>query len=296
MQLPTIFKPSNTYILATSGGVDSMVLLDLIAHQQNGSKFIVAHFDHAIRGDSQLDAKLVAGMAKSYGLEFEVQRAETAQITSEVTARIARYEFLENIQNKYDAAAVVTAHHQDDVVETMIINLMRGTNRRGLSSLQSHGHLIRPLLAVSKQSILAYAHANHVRWREDSTNGDTQYLRNWVRKHIVSGMNSSARKQLLEINKQAVDANREIDAIAADVVGEFVNDQSFVVPRYIFVMFDRAVVFEILSSFLRSRDVQISEKILYKTWLFAKTAKKGVCIDVASGVTCCLLGSDVTIA
>src|SRR5688572_27728765 len=124
------------YIVAVSGGVDSMVLLHLLS-QHSQSELIVAHFDHGIRPDSAEDRKLVEKTAKKYGLEFVYREGELGPGASEAEAREARYGFLQIIKVKHNAKAIVTAHHQDDMLETAIINMLRGTGRKGLSSLVS---------------------------------------------------------------------------------------------------------------------------------------------------------------
>src|SRR3989344_5293986 len=113
------------YIVAVSGGVDSVVLLDMLIKQKEHN-LVVAHFDHGIRVDSDADARFVWELAKKYELSFEVRREELGDAASENTARSHRYAFLRDIAKKY-SATIVTAHHADDVVETIAINLTRGT-------------------------------------------------------------------------------------------------------------------------------------------------------------------------
>lgn len=179
------------YVVAVSGGVDSMALLHILAQLHKSPEplsFTVAHFDHGIREDSHLDRRLVAETARGHGLPFVFARAELGAGASEAAARAARYEFLRKVQAQANARAIVTAHHHDDVVETAVLNLIRGTGRKGLSSLKlrSEGGIIRPLLHVPKAHLKAYAEANGLTWREDSTNMDQSYKRNYVRHSILS--------------------------------------------------------------------------------------------------------------
>ena len=111
-----------TYVVAVSGGVDSMVLLDLLAKQPD-IKLIVAHYDHGIRSDSKLDRELVASSAKKYKIPFVYESGNLGPGTSENQARIARYNFLRKVQKESKADAIVTAHHQDDALETAILNI-----------------------------------------------------------------------------------------------------------------------------------------------------------------------------
>src|SRR5437764_343012 len=128
-------KPGK-YVVAVSGGVDSVALLDMLARSDD-LKLVVAHFDHGIRKDSAKDRKFVEDLAKNYDLPFVYEEGHLGSGTSEAVARGARYDFLHRVKKSHGAQAIITAHHQDDVLETAIINLLRGTGRKGLTSLTS---------------------------------------------------------------------------------------------------------------------------------------------------------------
>jgi tRNA(Ile)-lysidine synthetase-like protein len=105
------------YIVGVSGGVDSIVLLDLLA-QQPGVKLIIAHFDHGIREDSAQDALFVQKVAEKYDLSFVAERGDLGRHASEAEARRARYAFFNKLIIQFEADALITAHHQDDLIET----------------------------------------------------------------------------------------------------------------------------------------------------------------------------------
>src|SRR5579872_4982441 len=111
--MQTIQVPSGTYVLAVSGGVDSIVLLDILSRDQT-LKLIVAHYDHGMRVKSDIDARFVANVAKKYGLDFFSETGHLGYLASEATARILRYEFLFKVKKRTNAQAIITAHHQDD--------------------------------------------------------------------------------------------------------------------------------------------------------------------------------------
>src|SRR5260221_102633 len=119
------------YIVAVSGGVDSMALLDMLVVLP-GLELVVAHFERGIRADSDQDRQLVAATAARYGLPFVFMRGNLGAGVSEAAARTARYAFLGRVRGAHNAGAIITAHHQDDVIETALINLVRGTGSRGL--------------------------------------------------------------------------------------------------------------------------------------------------------------------
>ncbi|HET7827717.1 MAG TPA: tRNA lysidine(34) synthetase TilS, partial [Candidatus Saccharimonadales bacterium] len=171
--------PSGKYVLAVSGGVDSMTLLDLLSNL-SGVDFIIAHFNHGTREDSDLDEALVTAAAGRYGRLLEIGRGGLGPKASEDTARRARYAFLEAIRQKHGAKKIITAHHQDDLIETALLNILRGTGRRGLSAMADNPDVLRPLLNISKSEIISYVRRQKLAWREDSTNQDTDYLRNYI--------------------------------------------------------------------------------------------------------------------
>jgi tRNA(Ile)-lysidine synthase len=213
--------PAGRYIVAVSGGIDSVVLLDIL-RQQTGLELIVAHYDHGIRKDSRQDRLLVEKLAKHYGLAFVYAEAKLGPRTSEETARRARYAFLNEVMHDYQAVAIVTAHHQDDSVETAVINLLRGTNRRGLSSLRSTSTIKRPLISVPKADLIRYAREHNLSWREDATNLDSNYLRNLIRHQLTHAPVNDKEKFLSLIQSEAM-VNDEIDAIIDNLLSQHLS-------------------------------------------------------------------------
>lgn len=199
--------PAGRYVLAVSGGVDSVVLLDILSRRAD-LELIVAHFDHGIRDDSALDAKFVGKAAENYGLEFELKREELGENASEDLARKRRYGFLREVADKHDAR-LITAHHADDVIETIAINLTRGTGWRGLAVLDSD--VIRPLALTDKAEILKYATDNKLDWREDSTNQSDKYLRNRIRQKLQT-LDDDEKRQLLGLWAEQKCLKQQIDS------------------------------------------------------------------------------------
>lgn len=202
------------YIVAVSGGVDSVVLLHMLTTSRLDNQLIVAHFDHGIRDHSADDAAFVATLARHYNLPFEAQRENLGKNASEERARNRRYSFLREMAKKYQAT-IVTAHHADDVVETIAINLVRGTGWRGIAVLNSDD-IERPLLNYKKADLIAYANDHGLEWREDVTNQDTKYLRNDLRQKLASLDEDSHRLLRLYRDRQCFlrqMVNNEIDRL-----------------------------------------------------------------------------------
>ncbi len=292
--------PVGSYVLAVSGGVDSVVLLDILAKQARSpelrvqsesnnsnssqlsalrSQLTVAHFDHGMRPDSKLDRQLVQDLAHHHGLPFVYDQGNLGPKASEAAARQARYDFLHGVRRAAQARAVITAHHQDDVLETAVINLLRGTGRRGLTSLKSTDTIVRPLLHVPKQELIDYAQAHKLTWREDSTNQNTAYLRNRVRHQLLPRFTAEQRQQLLNLVKHLHTINNEIDARLINQL--HVQPALDSVNRHWFIMLPHAVAREALAVWLRNNGIgDFDKKTLERLTNAAKTYHAGRRADI----------------
>ncbi len=271
-----VIKPG-TYVVAVSGGVDSMTLLDLLC-QKPRLKLIVAHFDHGIREDSNLDRQLVHQIANKHGLPFVFLRGNLGSGASEDVARHARYEFLHATRKASGAAAILTAHHQNDNLETAAHNIFRGTNRLGLSSLRDTKHVKRPLLQVSKEQIKEYAIVNNLVWREDTTNRDMTIKRNYIRHHVLPRLTLEQKHDLLMHVKKARELNQEIDHLISkflELQGRRSQNMTEL-ERKTFIALPHAVAREIMAAWLRQNDIrQFDRKLLEQLVVAAKTYDAG---------------------
>jgi len=272
-----------TYVIAVSGGVDSVVLLDMLSKQKD-LNIIVAHFDHGIRSDSNLDAQFVAKLAHSYGYTFVTERVELGPDASEESARNYRYSFLRRVAREYNAIAIITAHHQDDVIETSMINLLRGTGRSGLTSLKDTKEIIRPLLSMSKKDLLGYAKENNLTWREDSTNESSQYLRNRIRQNIVHKMDATTRQKWLSILEHSAHHNRKIDQEIEHLLRRGLHKNKLVMSRKWFIMLPHDIAREVVRSILlKTGAKEVDKKTIERITIQIKTLPHGKTLQ-ASGV------------
>ncbi|HEY1064077.1 MAG TPA: tRNA lysidine(34) synthetase TilS [Candidatus Saccharimonadales bacterium] len=266
------------YVVAVSGGVDSVALLDMLA-QRSDLELVVAHFDHGIRSDSTEDAALVCSLAKQYGLQCKMERAELGMGASEAMAREARYQFLHRVQRQTEADAIVTAHHQDDVLETAIFNMLRGTGRRGLTSLQSTKQIKRPLIGVPKEEIKAYAVQRKLSWREDSTNRDERYARNYIRHRLLVKFDARARQQLLATIAKAQLVNDELDVLLNELLMK--NMHGAALDRNWFIRLSHADAREVLAAWLRQQNLaDFDRQTLERLTVQAKVKPVGKRLDV----------------
>jgi tRNA(Ile)-lysidine synthase len=269
------------YVIAVSGGIDSMSLLHVLRGRPR-LELVVAHFDHGIRPGSSADRRFVAALAKKYELPFYYAEGKLGPNASEAAARRARYDFLRKIQNESGARAIVTAHHQDDALETAIINLLRGTGRKGLSALRSRPGIERPLLRLTKAEISDYARANRLAWREDSTNEDETYLRNYVRRRIMPRLEGVFRARLLEIIANSADNSAKIDTLLVKYLPEDSSEGGGdVLSRQYFAGLSHAVAREVIAAWLRDRGLRdFDRKTLDRLVVGAKTGRPGSQFDV----------------
>jgi tRNA(Ile)-lysidine synthetase-like protein len=270
--------PSGTYVLAVSGGVDSMVLLDLLSKKPD-LKLIVTHFDHGIRPDSQDDLLLVKKTSKKYKYPFVFNKVNLGPGTSESEARKARYEFLKSVKEATKAKAIITAHHQDDILETAILNILRGTNRKGMSSLGTTKEIIRPLSHIEKSLLYKYAENSGIEWREDSTNQDINYRRNYIRHKILTRFDNEQKQKLIDIIKRISITNKLIDTEVKDYLDTYSNGKKL--NRNAFIILPHSVAVEIMASWLRQNGVRdFNSKILEVLTIGAKTLKPKQRLDV----------------
>ncbi len=264
------------FIVAVSGGVDSVALLHkLVARKPENVRYVVAHYDHGMRPDSTKDREFVEQIAKNLQLAFEAEEGKLGENTSEALAREKRYEFLHQIMEKYQADRIITAHHQDDVLETMIINILRGTGPRGLVSLRNTNDILRPLLQVTKSALIEYAHENSLTWREDPSNESDDYLRNYVRHHVMPKLETK-RHDLLAARKRIEDIYFEVDGLL-----EYVVPESDELPRWPLLHFSWPVQREIMRTWLVSRGaVHLDRQAIERLAVAAKTLPAGKKVDV----------------
>lgn len=263
------------YIVAVSGGVDSMALLHLL-QQQPELELVAAHFDHGIREDSVADRLLVEETAKSYGLPYVFSEGKLGKDSSEAMAREARYAFLRRVKTEQLADAIITAHHQDDLLETAVINLLRGTGRKGLSSMRSSYEIRRPLLHISKQQLRRYAEEHNVKWHEDSTNQDETYLRNYVRHRLLPRLSEADKQRFLKIISQAAQTNEQLDSELARMLPVTAN-----LPKKDIVALSHAEARELMAAWLRRNGLRdFDRNTLERLVVAAKTAAPGKKIDV----------------
>jgi tRNA(Ile)-lysidine synthetase-like protein len=185
------FLNGKKLLLATSGGLDSMVMVNLF--HKLSFEIAIAHCNFQLRGvESFEDQKFIQDYAEENGINLFLTQFDTEtfakdyKLSTQVAARELRYHWFQEIVNTENFDFILTAHHADDNLETFLINLVRGTGLDGLTGIPvQNENVIRPLLIFSRQEIEQYAKENNIDWREDSSNASDKYLRNKIRRHLV---------------------------------------------------------------------------------------------------------------
>lgn len=261
-------------VVAVSGGVDSVVLLDMLA-KKGEHELVVAHFDHGMRDDSASDARFVVALAERYGVPCEV-RQEGLGGASEERARLRRYAFLFSVAKQH-GAKLATAHHVDDVVETVALNIVRGTRWRGLAGM-SDERIWRPLTKRTKSELIEYALGERLEWVEDETNRQPVYTRNRLRQKLAR----LPRDQQLQIYQLWISQQVQRREISREIEqGHFP-----IFRRYFMTMVDKTVARELLYDAVLNRcGVSLLGRQLDYLWLAIKTGKVHTRWHIGQGVT-----------
>ncbi|MGM9749016.1 MAG: tRNA lysidine(34) synthetase TilS [Candidatus Cryptobacteroides sp.] len=204
------------FLLAVSGGVDSITMAELFAHSSIAPRFALAHCNFCLRGgESDADADFVASWASEHGVllhtsSFDTEDfASTNSVSIEMAARELRYRWFASLCNEYGYSAVAVAHNANDNAETLILNLLRGTGIKGLSGMKEIAYvpyggdvaLVRPLLTFTRDQIEGFARACGIHWREDHTNSETEYKRNKIRNLVFPVFESINPSFIRTINR-----------------------------------------------------------------------------------------------
>lgn len=219
LQKHDLDKPDLVYLVAFSGGYDSMCLLDAL-HHSTKNKIIAIHLNHKWRGaESDQEEINCKNFCESLGIEFYSENLSSNIPKTETAARNARYEFFEHCAKKFNSRIVFTAHNKNDNAETLIYRIVTGTGISGLQGINKRrGIFYRPLLDITRDEIETYCKKHHLNPNNDSSNSDTKYKRNFIRKNIMPA--------LQKVNSNAVDSINSLSEIAKDeteIIEEYLN-------------------------------------------------------------------------
>ncbi|MFN2572608.1 MAG: tRNA lysidine(34) synthetase TilS [Gemmatimonadales bacterium] len=256
-----LFREPGETIVAVSGGADSLALLDLLhgVAEELGLSLVVAHVDHGIQADSRFVGSAVRKVAERYALPFELAELDLGADATETEARRGRYAWLRELQQRHGARYIVTAHHEDDQVETIVLRALRGSALAGLAGIapRARGGLIRPLLPFSRRELAAYAAERDLPVHDDPANADPRHLRSWVRGTLLplltERLGPRLRNDLLGQGRHAASDRRAWDQIL-DVMPDLALDvqgEGFAVARAVLCGYDNALSVALLRAAAR---------------------------------------------
>ena len=243
-----------TIVVGFSTGPDSCALACLLNElkQEFNLKIVLAYFNHGWRKEAQDEEKFCAQFAKEKNIDYEIGKINPNAPKTEENARIERYEYFNQISKKYNSSYVFLAHNKNDNVETLIYRIIKGTSIKGLTSIPEKRDIFyRPLLLVEKSEILSYLEKINQKYMIDSSNDDTKYKRNLIRKEILPLFNKINPKYVNSINNLILGAieqrkiiEKEIKRIEEEI---FVGDK---IDYYKYIELDFEIRLEILNNFI----------------------------------------------
>lgn len=267
-----MFNKNETIVLALSGGVDSMVLFDILMNIDLKLKIIIAHVNHNKREASKNEFEMLKKLAKSKKIPFEgyeVKITDNSNFHDE--SRNQRYAFFKVVAQKHKASKIVVAHHLDDQVETVIMRLIRGTSFSGYAGIPSirkdrNISIIRPLMKVSKKDILAYAKEHEITYYEDLSNSEDYYTRNRYRNNIIPLLkieNPNLNERILQFRDYIESADLVLDRLK----NEFIEKNCFynTVNLENFNKLDRIIKIKVLTHIVNST-TNNSLEIMYEQY------------------------------
>ena len=254
--LDNYLKDNITIVCAISGGVDSMCLLDIV--KRYNVNIVCAHVNHNLREESFEEYEFVKKYCEDNNIVFEgivLDKITEGNLESEFRKR--RYSFFENIINKYNAKYLLTAHHGDDLMETILMRIVRGSSINGYSgfekvSIRDSYSILRPLIYLTKDELYKYAYDNNIEYREDKTNESDKYTRNRYRKYILPKLkeeDKNVHKKFIKFSEELNDSHNFINNKINELLDKYYIDNKLNI-KYIKEM-DKFIIKKIIFNVLK---------------------------------------------
>lgn len=239
--LKKLLKDNDTVVVATSGGPDSMFLLHLLCNIKNdvNIKIIAIHINHHLREESSKEALFVEDFCQKNGVIYEYREINFYSGNIEANARTKRYEYFSEIVNKYQAKYLFTAHHGDDLLETILMRLTRGSSIKGYSGFPKETDmgsfkLIRPLITLTKEEILNYMDKNNFKYVIDKSNYSKDYTRNRYRLDVLPFLkqeNKNVHLKFLKFSEEMIKVNNFLDKFVKNLIEDIKDEKGLKVTE-----------------------------------------------------------------
>lgn len=253
-----LLKDNSKVILGVSGGADSIALLDIL--HSAGYQVIVAHCNFHLReAESVRDEMFVKRICEEKSLTYRTIHFDTIKyaaqnsLSIEMAARELRYKWFEELRQEFDAEAIAVGHHKDDSIETVIMNLVRGTGIRGLTGIEPKaGYIVRPFLCVTRAEIEEYMKVSDLDYVDDSTNSESIYTRNIVRLDVMpyfERINPSAKESIFKSMQNLRQVENIYFAYIEKCKKDIQEEEKINIKKLQKLVEPEAVLFEILSAY-----------------------------------------------
>lgn len=226
-KLKTHLSENDVVVAGISGGPDSIFLLYLL--KKLPIKTIIAHVNHSLRKESDEEESFIKNICEKNDLQFNSLKKNVSTLAQknktglEETGRKIRYDFFNKLAKKHNAKYILTAHHADDNLETIILNFVRGATLRGLSGMEEKSPpLLRPLLSVSKNQIISFLKFNKIKFKTDKTNRDIKFKRNFIRHEVIPAL-EKMNPSLTETVTKNADELKKIDEFLTESARKWIK-------------------------------------------------------------------------
>ena len=238
------FHENDKIVVGCSTGPDSMALVDMLLKIRDKYKLnlIIAHVNHNVRKESYEEAEFMKNYCEENNLIFESMVIEEyGDDNFHNEARNIRYNFFENLVHKYDANYLMTAHHGDDLIETVLMRIVRGSNLNGYSGFKSivnmdGYYIVRPLIFYTKQELEEYDKENNVKYYVDSSNSKDKYTRNRYRKYVLPFLKEEEKDvhlKFLKISKSLEEASKFIDKARSRAITRVMDNNKIIIDKFL---------------------------------------------------------------
>ena len=287
--LKEYLKDNITVVCATSGGVDSMVLLSILL--KYNVKIVCAHVNHNLREESFEEYEFVKKYCKDNNVIFEgtvLDKIEKGNLESEFRSK--RYEFFDSIVKKYDAKYLLTAHHGDDLTETVLMRIVRGSSLEGYSGFdvvsdRNNYKILRPLVYLTKDQIYEYAKENNIEYREDKTNKSDKYTRNRYRKYILPKLkeeNKNVHIKFLKFSNELMESYKFINEYIENLIKDnyYNNKLDLEIIKSMDDFVIKKILYKLLQKIYNSNISLINDRNISEIIKIIKSNKPNLKIDL----------------
>ena len=291
------FNNNDIIIVGCSGGPDSMALLDMLLkiREKYNLKIIIAHVNYNVREESVLEENYVRNYSESNNLIFEgLSITEYSDDNFENEARKIRYKFFDELVSKYDANYVMVAHHGDDLIETILMKIVRGSNINGYAGFKKildrgNYKIVRPLIEYSKDEIIDYCNDNNIKYYIDKSNNDTFYTRNRYRKNILPLLkqeNKDVHRKFLKYSNTLLETHDYISKLRDNALNRCFDDKGIDINKFVLEdeFIQKEIIYYLLDKYYQDDLFMVSDKHIDLLIKLIYSKRANVNIDLPNGV------------